>query len=635
MKKRLMAAALILIMLFGIAGCTAMKAGNGSGNTRLSGEKVQLTMYLWDKSMTRELTPWLEKQFPDIQFTFVVGYNTMAYYEYLNERDKMPDIITCRRFSLNDAASLADELMDLSRTEVAGSFYESYLENNREMDGAIRWLPMCAEVDGFFANVDLFEQYDIPLPTNYAEFVEASARFEEVGVPFFMTDWKSDYTCLEIMQGCAIPELMSLEGTTWRRAYESEMPENPVGLDDKVWPVVFDKFAQFLQDLKVKPEDLENRFVDAATPFKNGELAIMRGTANDCAVTKKENGINCVMLPYFGEESKDNWILTYPMCQLAVSKSVEQDPVKLEATLRVLEAIFSTEGQGHLASGASVLSYNKNIDLGMGDVLSVIMDCVDRNHMYMRLASTEIFSISKDVVHKMVKGEYGPDFAPQAAYEDFNAQLIRSSEPTEEEIVITQKESYPYTYGEHGSPAASSLMNTVRAGSGDDIAIGYANVVACPVYAGDYTEQQLKWFMAFKSIAYRGEYTGSEIRRIMEWLVNIKEDGSNPIRHYNVSPVTSGMEYTMTDNGDGTYTLGELTIHGQPLENDRVYHVLLMGEDNYIENEVYCNCPMPEDLRQRRERQNTGDYNSYQIMLDSLAETGQFLPPTEYLTILS
>ena len=121
----------------------------------------------------------------------------------------------------------------------------------------------------------------------------------------------------------------------------------------------------------------------------------------------------------------------------------------------------------------------------------------------------------------------------------------------------------------------------------------------------------------------------------MEWLVNIKEDGSNPIRHYNVSPVTSGMEYTMTDNGDGTYTLGELTIHGQPLENDRVYHVLLMGEDNYIENEVYCNCPMPEDLRQRRERQNTGDYNSYQIMLDSLAETGQFLPPTEYLTILS
>ena len=401
--KRILCLLLALIMAATIlAGCAGKAASAGK---KEDDGRISISLYAWDRSMLKELTPWLEEIFPNIEFTFIQSYNTMEYYKDLIARgEKMPDIITCRRFSLNDAAYLADVLMDLSQTEVAGSFYESYLENNREMDGAIRWLPMCAEVDGFFANVDLFEQYDIPLPTNYAEFVEAAARFEEVGVPFFMTDWKSDYTCLEIMQGCAIPELMSLEGTTWRRAYESEMPENPVGLDDKVWPVVFDKFAQFLQDLKVKPEDLENRFVDAATPFKNGELAIMRGTANDCAITKKENGINCVMLPYFGEESKDNWILTYPMCQLAVSKSVEQDPVKLEATLRVLEAIFSTEGQGHLASGASVLSYNKNIDLGMGDTLSVIMDCVDRNHMYMRLASTEIFSISKDVVHKMVKG---------------------------------------------------------------------------------------------------------------------------------------------------------------------------------------------------------------------------------------
>ena len=63
--------------------------------------------------------------------------------------------------------------MDLSTTEVAGTFYSSYLNNNQEPDGAIRWLPMCAEVDGTAANVDLFAQHNIPLPTNYAEFVAA------------------------------------------------------------------------------------------------------------------------------------------------------------------------------------------------------------------------------------------------------------------------------------------------------------------------------------------------------------------------------------------------------------------------------------------------------------------------------
>ena len=103
----------------------------------------------------------------------------MDYYrDLLNRAEQLPDIITCRRFSLNDAAPLAEHLMDLSTTEVAGTFYSSYLNNNQEPDGAIRWLPMCAEVDGTAANVDLFAQYNIPLPTNYAEFVAAINAFE-------------------------------------------------------------------------------------------------------------------------------------------------------------------------------------------------------------------------------------------------------------------------------------------------------------------------------------------------------------------------------------------------------------------------------------------------------------------------
>ncbi|MDD6880951.1 MAG: hypothetical protein PUE18_05190 [Firmicutes bacterium] len=65
--------------------------------------------------MTKTFTPWLEEKFPDIKFTFVVGYNTMDYYTDLTERgENMPDIITYRRFSLNDAAHLSDQLMDMT-----------------------------------------------------------------------------------------------------------------------------------------------------------------------------------------------------------------------------------------------------------------------------------------------------------------------------------------------------------------------------------------------------------------------------------------------------------------------------------------------------------------------------------------
>ncbi len=78
---------------------------------------------------------------------------------------------------MNDAAALSPYLMDLSDTEVAGTFYTSYLDVNKEKNGAIRWLPACAEVDCLVVNKTLFDRNNVPLPTNYAEFVSAVDAF--------------------------------------------------------------------------------------------------------------------------------------------------------------------------------------------------------------------------------------------------------------------------------------------------------------------------------------------------------------------------------------------------------------------------------------------------------------------------
>ena len=607
--------------------------GGCAGQSETGGEdgKIAISMYMWDRSLFKELTPWLEQTFPDIEFTFVQSYNTMEYYKDLLARgESIPDVITCRRFSLNDAAPLAEYLMDLSQTEVAGTFYSSYLEVNRESSGAIRWLPMCAEVDSIVANKDLFDQYNIPLPTNYAEFLAAIEAFEALGIQGFQTDWQYDYTCLETMQGCAIPELMSLEGTQWRIAYESGDPDTPVGLDDQVWPKVFEQYEQFLKDVHFQPGDEELDFSPVTVPYREGKTAMVRDTATFAQSITAEDGVTSVILPYFGETAQDNWLLTYPMCQVAVSRSVEEDEAKKNAVMEVLMAIFSEEGQKAVAAGAPVLSYNKEVSISPSPVLQYAQDCIDSNHLYMRLASTEIFAISQDVAHKMMRGDYDA----QGAYEDFNAQLINYVNPEAEEVLFTQKNAYSNEFGVHGSAAASSLMNTLRVANDDQIAIGYASVVSSPIFAGDYTMQQIKWVMTSKNDAYRAEYTGAEIRRIMDWLVNGKEDGSNPIRHRNQMPVTSGMEYTVTETERGVFTLGDLTVNGQPLEDDAVYTVLLVGADTYLEHPSFCNCPMPEDLKAKRQDQYVGNYTNYDCIKDALAITKQLLPPTEYVTIL-
>ncbi|MCI7759664.1 MAG: extracellular solute-binding protein [[Eubacterium] saphenum] len=616
----LLACVMFALMMTGCAG------QNGTSDGRIS-----VSMYMWDRSMFKELSPWLEEKFPNIDFTFVQSYNTMEYYKDLLARGAdMPDIITCRRFSLNDAAPLAEHLADLSKTEVAGTFYSSYLEVNREESGAIRWLPMCAEVDCIVANKDLFDKYNYPLPTNYSEFVAAINFFEEKGIKGFQTDWRYDYTCLETMQGCAIPELMSLEGTKWRMAYESETEDNQVGLDDVVWPKVFEKYEQFLKDVHFQKGDEELQFSKTMEPFFAGQTAMIRNTANICDSIKNERGMNCVILPYFGETSEDNWVLTYPMCQLAVSNQVEKDAAKKKAVNEVLLAIFSEEGQKHVAAGTSVLSYNKEVKITPTNALDYVQDCIESNHLYMRLASTEVFGISQDVAHKMMTGEYDA----KSAYEAFNAQITNYKNPEAEEVLFTQNTAYSNDFGVHGSQAASSLMNTLRYVNDDQIAIGYASVASSSIFVGDYTMQQVKWIMTFRNALYRGEYTGAEVRRIMDWLVNVKEDGSNPIHHRNQMPVTSGLEYTVTETERGKFKLGDITVNGKPLDDNAVYTVLLVGADTYLEHPTFCNCPMPEDLKTKRADYIVNDFTSQEYIREALTQTQQFLAPTDYVTVV-
>ncbi len=461
------------------------------------------------------------------------------------------------------------------------------------MGGAIRWLPMCAEVDSIMANKDLFDEYGVPLPTNYAEFVEAIDFFEQRGIKGFQTDWIYDYSCLETMQDCAIPELMSLEGTKWRMAYESEGADEQLGLDSVVWPKVFEKYEQFLKDVHCEPGDEELDYTPVTESYMAGKTAMIRATAALAESLTNEAGVTSIILPYFRETSEDNWVLTYPMCQLAVSEKVGEDEAKTAAVSEVLMAIFSEKGQRAVAAGGSVPSYNKEVSISPAPSLQYVQDCIDSNHLYMRLASTEVFAISQDVGHKMIRGEYGA----KEAYDDFNAQISNYVNHEAEEVLFTQEKAYSNDFGVHGSAAASSLMNTLRCANDCSIAISYSSVASSPVFAGDYTMQQIKWIMTYKVDAYKCSYTGSEIRRIMDWLVNVKEDGSNPIRHRNQMPVTSGMEYTVTEIERGKFVLGEITVNGKPLNDDAEYTVLLVGADTYLEHPTFCNCPMPADLK--------------------------------------
>ena len=627
MKKKLIVSLVIVTILLLLAGCNKVKQDESV--EKREEKKVAITMYLWDKNMTKALTPWLEEIFPEYDINFVIGYNNMAYYKDMAEkRGELPDIITCRRFSLNDAEALSEKLMDFSTSDIASTFYPSYIEYNREHDGAIRWLPMCAVVDGLVANLDLFEEYGIEIPKDYASFIDAINKFEENGIRGFATDYFFDYTCLEILQGTSIPTLTSLDGAIWRKEYESGNIDLAKEKEESIWPEVFATCMKFIKDTKARGEDNLHNFQYFANEFKEGRLAIFRATAHDAAALKEYDGMNTAMLPYFGVTENDNWLLTYPMFQVAVNSKVNEDPEKEKAVMNILSAMFSKEGQMKAACDIAFLSYNKTVDIAPTDVMKYIIPEIESNHLYMRLASTEMFSISKNVVQRMVNGEIDEI----EAYKEFSSLLSSKDYSLSEEVVMVQDESYPLSFGENGNEAASAVLNTIRSAIGSDIAISYSSLVSSPIYKGEYTLQEIKWILTFNNSVYKGIYTGEEIKDIMSWLINTNIDGANPIRHKNSMPVTSGMEYEIQDNGDGTYTLLSLKVGNEPLVSEKEYSLVFFGLDLYLTSYEYCNSPMPQWLEEKR-KGDLLELSNNGYLLKGIKENGRILPPTSYVTV--
>ena len=252
-----------------------------------------ITVYLWSTNLYESYAPYIQSQLPDVNIEFVVGNNDLDFYKFMNEHGKLPDIITARRFSLYDAAVIKDQLMDLSTTEEAGAIYQSYLQNFSNADGTVNWLPLCGEVDGIVANKSVFDEYGIPLPTDYDSMILACQAFEEKGIRGFVADFNYDYTCMEVLQGLSIPEITSMEGKMWRSGYEDPANYDVLGLDDKIWPGAFERMEQFIKDAKIVPGDTELSYDPVIDMFTEGKAAMIRAGGSN-TVAFQESGVDCI-----------------------------------------------------------------------------------------------------------------------------------------------------------------------------------------------------------------------------------------------------------------------------------------------------------------------------------------------------
>ena len=299
MKKKTLRSlfSLLMALVLGVSLLTGC-SGKAAERAEMKEDAETIQVYLWTNSLYEIYAPYVQAQLPDVNIEFIVGNNDLDFYKFLQENGGLPDIITSCRFSLHDAAPLKDSLMNLATTNEAGAVYNAYLNSFKNEDGSVNWLPVCADAHGFVVNRSLFEQYDIPLPTDYDSFVAACQAFEKVGIRGFTADYAYDYTCMETLQGLSATELTTTEGRKWRTAYSDRANSERVGLDDTVWPGAFERMAQFIQDTRLTADDLGLTYDDVMNLFRNGEVAMYFGSSAGVKMFQEE-GIDTTFLPFF------------------------------------------------------------------------------------------------------------------------------------------------------------------------------------------------------------------------------------------------------------------------------------------------------------------------------------------------
>ena len=633
--RKLLSMLLILVMTTSILiGCGEQNNTENSATEQVSAqeneEKVQETVSekkegkekvvvgCWGNQMLDTYTEYLCDLFPQVEFEFVLVTNSTDYYRFRQDHDDMPDILTVRRFALKDAVLLKDYLYDLSNTEMASTYYGSYLDSYTYDDGAVNWLPTCAEVDGIIINKTLFEEYNVPIPTDYKSFVAACEAFEEAGIRSFVSDFSADYTCMEVLQGASIPMLQSIEGRKWRQQYESGATQQ---LSEEVWIPIFENFFDFKEKVGLGAEDAAYPNRTPKDMFSEGKAAMYRGTGADVITFPGRGQDKVLLMPYFGQTEQDNWYLTYPTFQIAASNKGMDDPEREKLILDIMTAMVNQQGQDHISYGKNMVPYKKDVTLELMPEMDNIKPYIEQNKLYIRLASNEMFRISKDVVQMILNDEVKN---PKEALDAFNKELAGEEPGTEIVAHIDTGYSNDFT-PEHGNQAASAIANTMRVLSGADLVFMQSCYVASDIYSGDYSQKDLG-YLAKNDGGWPGlmELTGDQIYTLVETTLSLTGN-RGAVCNDSTLYVSSGFEMDITKTDSG-YTLNALTIDGKEMDRSASYSFLIYGERDWYMTEVMKQLGISEV-------DTTGPKAEGYLMQRLVEEGGQLEAPTDYITL--
>ena len=317
--------------------------------------------------------------------------------------------------------------------------------------------------------------------------------------------------------------------------------------------------------------EVSANYDDIVEMYQSGKLAMYFGSSSGVKMFQNQ-GINTTFLPFF-QKNGEKWLMTTPYFQVALNSDLTQDETRRKKAMKVLNTMLSEDAQNRIISdGQDLLSYSQDVDIHLTEYLKNVKPVIEENHMYIRIASNDFFSVSKNVVSRMISGEYDAE----QAYQSFNSQLLEEKS-TSENIVLDSQNAYSNRFHSSGGNAAYSVMaNTLRGLYGTDVLLATGNSFTGNVLKAGYTEKMAgDMIMPNDLLAYSSKMSGAELKETVKNFVEGYEGGFIPFNRGSL-PVFSGISVEVKETDDG-YTLSKITKDGKKVQDNDTFTVICLA----------------------------------------------------------
>ena len=514
-----------------------------------SDQKTHVTVSVWDSSViTSGFAQYIEEQNPSYDIEWIVGDDSLDFYEYQAQHGSLPDVILTKDFNRVSAESLSDSLYDLSGTEVASSYDADFLDSVPGNSDKIKFLPGASGFEGIVVNSYLFDTYGIAVPHDKQSFIDACKAFMQKGVEPLAAGMADPQICYEVMQGFADASLVSktedFMGQVLRRGSSS------VSVDGSSFSDALSYFDDLMAQGVISSANMEESPDQAETKFLQGQAAMLFMPDGQASSYGAQHNMTVRALPFFDDGS--DWAFAQPVFVGMVSdvktqgvSSTASDEVVHKAAVDVLTSIMSVDAQNYyldLHGIDKVVSTSADDAVHLPDALSSLSPSLEkgsvRTYLPNRLASDAVGATFADVA----LGEVDASGA-LAEVEG----LLKAEQTEDKKVLASFSEGVSNLFDEtRGNVAALDIAQASSQVMETDVFVASPHVARCPLYAGDKTATDLGYSVAKAPVA-KATLSGAQLT---EYLSHCVATATSP---YDL-PVVSGLHLEIGQK-NGAYQL--------------------------------------------------------------------------------